>query len=72
MSEYSQPIIPIPDAAPAWVDGFKARIQGLRRLENPYFESEEEREDQWDNGWLFAESEIARGDFSKRGAPPKG
>jgi hypothetical protein len=69
MSEPSQPIIPIPDAAPAWVDGFVARLQGVPRLENPHLNGEGERSAQWDDGWLFAEIEIERGDFLKRGAP---
>jgi hypothetical protein len=54
-----------PAAAPAWVQGFAARVQGFYRLDNPYLDAVDEREDQWDDGWLFAQNKIHRAAISR-------
>jgi ribosome modulation factor len=44
---------------PAWHEGYNARIRGVSREDNPYANAL--GEDLWDDGWLFADAEIARG-----------
>ena len=46
---------------PAWAEGYSARLRGLSRQDNPYLDAADMAEDQWDDGWLFADVEIARG-----------
>ena len=48
-------------ATPVWAEGYGARLHGLSRQENPYLNAADAREDLWDDGWLFADAEIAHG-----------
>jgi ribosome modulation factor len=50
-----------PGATDVWAEGYLARLNGRYRESNPYLSSTDEREDQWDDGWLFADAEILRG-----------
>jgi hypothetical protein len=58
MSESSSHVPP--GATPAWAQGYTARLHGLDRQDNPYLNAADAREDQWDDGWLFADAELAR------------
>ena len=49
----------------AWVQGFAARLQEADRLDNPFLDAGDGQGDQWDDGWLFAENEIANGAISE-------
>jgi ribosome modulation factor len=49
------------DAMPVWAQGYVARLSGLNRARNPYLNGTDARQDQWDDGWLFADAEIVRG-----------
>jgi ribosome modulation factor len=56
----------IPDGAtPAWTEGYKARLAGQERLDNPYLHAADEDEEQWDDGWLFAAGKIVRDAISE-------
>jgi ribosome modulation factor len=60
----------IPDGAtPAWTEGYKARLAGKERLDNPYLDGVEDNEEQWDDGWLFADAEILRGAMAEPERP---
>ena len=54
------PLRPPADAPPAWAEGYAARLFGLERQDNPYLDAGDSAEDQWDDGWLFADIEITR------------
>ena len=57
----SKPPPPIPPGAtPVWAEGYAARLFGLERQDNPYLDAADLQEDQWDDGWLFADVEITR------------
>jgi hypothetical protein len=61
--------VKIPDAEPVWAEGFVARLQGAERLDNPYLDAADGREDQWDDGWFHAENEIAKVSLPKSELP---
>jgi hypothetical protein len=41
------------------------------RLDNPYLDAAEDNEEQWDDGWLFADAEIRRGAISEPEKPQR-
>jgi hypothetical protein len=47
-------------AARAWAEGYGARLLGLDRLDNPYLDCADTYERRWDDGWLFANAELAK------------
>jgi ribosome modulation factor len=53
------PAVP-PGAAPVWAEGYTARLAGEDRQANPYLDTVDAQEDQWDDGWLYADGAIAR------------
>ena len=53
-----------PSGTLTWAEGYTARLSGHERQDNPYLDEADAREDQLDNGWLFADAEIARGVLS--------
>ena len=55
---------PQENASPAWAQGFADRLKAFERQENPYLNAADEREDLWDDGWLYADAEIIRGRLS--------
>jgi len=66
MSKPAPKISPV--ALAVWAEGYTARLHGLERQGNPYLNAADLREDQWDDGWLFADLEIARGKAPTSGA----
>jgi hypothetical protein len=58
MIEPKHPVPPGDVKKPAWHEGYNARIRGVRRR-NPYAKAIGEH--LWDDGWRFADAEIARG-----------
>jgi hypothetical protein len=48
-------------ATPAWAEGYSYRLHGLERQDNPYLNAADGREAQWDDGWLYADAALARG-----------
>lgn len=54
----------------AWAEGYAARLRGHERQANPYLNAADAREDQWDDGWLFADVEITGGRLGSRDKEP--
>ena len=52
-------MIDIPDDKPPWRAGYEARRASKSRDENP-FDVRDARLLLWDDGWLFADTEITR------------
>jgi hypothetical protein len=48
------------DVARIWAEGYGARLLGLDRLDNPYLDCADAHERRWDDGWLFADAELAK------------
>lgn len=52
------------NTTPTWFRGYVARLIELGRIDNPY---RDERKEQWNDGWLFADAEVARWQSDARG-----
>jgi hypothetical protein len=61
MSDPRPPGNPPKNATRVWAEGYAARLSGFERQDNPYLDGEDFREEIWDDGWLHADGEIARG-----------
>jgi hypothetical protein len=53
------------DTYRAWAEGFAARVHGVERRDGPYIDYRGSGKEKWDNGWLFADAEIARANISR-------
>jgi hypothetical protein len=51
------PVLPA-TATPPWAEGYIGRIHGLSRRDNPYLGCADFREDNWDDGWLYADESL--------------
>ena len=60
MTGPTQPRAP-ENAPPVWAEGYSALLRGFERDENLYLNAADHREDIWDDGWLYADGEIAQG-----------
>jgi hypothetical protein len=48
-----------------WSQGYAARLYGLERRDSPYIDDRGSKESRWNDGWIFADAEIARANASR-------
>ena len=53
------PVLPA-NTASLWAEGYRARLRGAWRYDNPYLGRADFRQDNWDAGWLYADEGLAQ------------